>query len=406
MKPSHFISAFDLKDLLKESSENILGTILNEAPDIIYVADLETRSIVYINARVKEILGLDQEEIYKKGFDFFPDLVHPDDYLKRMDQMSALAHQTNGDVIEIEARMEVKDGSFHWFRICERIFNGNRNGQPEKIVGIATDIHKQKLADEEVKKMTREAFKKNQQLTSLNTDLETFNRVAIDQFTETLQTIYTALEFIAIKVNEAHNNGDSATIRRAQGYVQKLRLMASDVSAYLKLNKFVANSSTIDLNRVINHVIVNLGENQNLISLHSARLPLIKGDPMLLSLLFKNLFENAIKNKKDDQDLIVKLHYSKADEINFHPLALQDTAYHLISVRDNGIGFDQKESEKIFRIFYQIDDKKKNRGAGIGLASCKKIMELHGGFIEAESSPGQGATFTCFFPEEQGNDEN
>jgi len=406
MKPSHFISAFDLKDLLKESSENILGTILNEAPDIIYVADLETRSIVYINARVKEILGLDQEEIYKKGFDFFPDLVHPDDYLKRMDQMSALAHQTNGDVIEIEARMEVKDRSFHWFRICERIFNGNRNGQPEKIVGIATDIHKQKLADEEVKKMTREAFKKNQQLTSLNTDLETFNRVAIDQFTETLQTIYTALEFIAIKVNEAHNNGDSATIRRAQGYVQKLRLMASDVSAYLKLNKFVANSSTIDLNRVINHVIVNLGENQNLISLHSARLPLIKGDPMLLSLLFKNLFENAIKNKKDDQDLIVKLHYSKADEINFHPLALQDTAYHLISVRDNGIGFDQKESEKIFRIFYQIDDKKKNRGAGIGLASCKKIMELHGGFIEAESSPGQGATFTCFFPEEQGNDEN
>jgi len=406
MELNHLISAFDLRDLLKESSENILGTILNEAPDIIYVADLETRSIVYINARVTEILGLDQEEIYKKGFDFFPDLVHPDDYLKRMDQMSALAHQTNGDAIEIEARMEVKDGSFHWFRICERIFNRNRNGEPEKIVGIATDIHKQKLADEEVKKMTREAFKKNQQLTSLNTDLETFNRVAIDQFTETLQTIYTALEFIAIKVNEAHNNGDSATIRRAQGYVQKLRLMASDVSAYLKLNKFVANSSTIDLNRVINHVIVNLGENQNLISLHSARLPLIKGDPMLLSLLFKNLFENAIKNKKDDQDLIVKLHYSKADEINFHPLALQDTAYHLISVRDNGIGFDQKESEKIFRIFYQIDDKKKNRGVGIGLASCKKIMELHGGFIEAESSPGQGATFTCFFPEEEGNDEN
>lgn len=406
MKPSHFISAFDLKDLLRESSENILGTILNEAPDIIYVADLETRSIVYINARVKEILGLDEEEIYKKGFDFFPDLVHPDDYLKRMDQMSALAHQTNGDVIEIEARMEIKDGSFHWFRICERIFNRNGNGEPEKIVGIATDIHKQKLADEEVKKMTREAFKKNHQLTSLNTDLETFNRVAIDQFTETLQTIYTALEFIAIKVNDTHNNSDSATIRRAQGYVQKLRLMTSDVSAYLKLNKFVANSSTIDLNRVINHVIVNLGENQNLISLHSARLPLIKGDPMLLSLLFKNLFENAIKNKKDDQDLIVKIHYSKADEINFHPLALQDTAYHLISVRDNGIGFDQKESEKIFRIFYQIDDKKKSRGAGIGLASCKKIMELHGGFIEAESSPGQGATITCFFPEEEENDEH
>jgi hypothetical protein len=161
-----------------------------------------------------------------------------------------------------------KGWKFSLVQICERIFNGIAR-TTEKIVGIATDITNRNWPMRS-EKNDKGAFKKNQQLTSLNTDLETFNRVAIDQFTETLQTIYTALEFIAIKVNEAHNNGDSATIRRAQGYVQKLRLMASDVSAYLKLNKFVANSSTIDLNRVINHVIVNLGENQNLISLHSA----------------------------------------------------------------------------------------------------------------------------------------
>jgi hypothetical protein len=69
---------------------------------------------------------------------------------------------------------------------------------------------------------------------------------------------------------------------------------------------------------------------------------------------FQELFENAIKNKKDDQDLIVKLHYSKADEINFHPLALQDTAYHLISVRDNGIGLIRKKARKYSEFFTRL----------------------------------------------------
>jgi len=403
MKPIFSIPAFQLRDVLKGDSEDILSTILNEAPDIIYVADLQTRSIVYINARVEEILGLREDEIYKKGFDFFPDLVHPDDYLKRMDQMSSLANQTNGEMIEIEARMQVKDGSFHWFRIGERIFNRTTDGQPEQIIGIATDIHKQKVADEELKKMAREIFNKNRQLVSINADLESFNRIATKEFIETLQTIYTALEFITIKEGEKNSHSDHANIRRAQSYVQKLRLMTYDVTAYLKLNQLSPPSIPVDLNSALNHALCSLPANGIEMCLRSASLPIIKGDPMLLSFLFKNLLENAVKFKKEGQGLEVKIHCFKADEINFHSPALKDTPYHIISVRDNGIGFEQEESERIFKLFYRIDTRKKHGGTGVGLAVCKKIMELHGGFIEAESKPGEGATFTCFFPEEDEN---
>jgi PAS domain S-box-containing protein len=400
MDQNNFIKPFDLKNILEEEgSANILSAILNEAPDIIYLADIETRQIVYINARVKEILGLTEEDIYNKGFDFFPDIVHPDDYLKRMEQMSRIANQNNDQVVEIEARLEVKNGNYHWFRIRERIFSRKENGEVEKIVGITTDIQKEKLAEEDVKKLNRQVFKKNQELKSLNSELESISRLTAGEFRETFQIMYTCLEYIATKDADKFSNTGKANLRRAQSYVQKLRLTTHDVSAYLQLNKLNAKANYVDLNRVVNNAMNGLTNNDVRVSLQIARLPSINGDPLLLSLLFKNLLENAIKFRKEDQAAI-KIHYLKADEINFHPLALRDTVYHIISVADNGIGFEKEHAEKIFRIFYRIHDHQ-YRGAGMGLAVSKKIMEQHGGFIEAESNPGEGARFTCYFPEEE-----
>jgi PAS domain S-box-containing protein len=349
---------------------------------------------------VKDILGLTEEDIYDKGFDFFPDVVHPDDYLKRMDQMSRIANQNNDDIVEIEVRLEVKDGSYHWFRIRERVFSRNKNGEVEKIVGITTDIQKEKLAEEEVKKLNRQVFKNNQELKSLNAELESISRLTAGEYRETFQIMYTCLEYIATKDAEKFSNTGKANLRRAQSYVQKLRLITHDISAYLQLNKLNAKSNFVDLNRVVNNAMNGLTNNEVRISLQTARLPSINGDQLLLSLLFKNLLENAIKFRKGDQPATIKIHYLKADEINFHPLALRDTGYHIISVTDNGIGFEKEHAEKIFRIFYRIHDHQ-YRGAGMGLTVSKKIMELHGGFIEAESNPGEGATFTCYFPEEE-----
>jgi len=79
-------------------------------------------------------------------------------------------------------------------------------------------------------------------------------------------------------------------------------------------------------------------------------------------------------------------------------MALKNTPYAIISVSDNGIGFDDTESEKIFELFYRIPAKIKNKGSGIGLAICKKIMAMHHGFITAEGSPAGGAAINCYFP--------
>jgi PAS domain S-box-containing protein len=399
MNNNNILNIFRLKGgLPQQSSDELFSSIIEQAPDIIYVTDLEQRSIIFINARAREVLGMPEEEIYKKGFDFFPDHIHPDDYLKRMEQMSRLAWQNSDDAIEIEARMETKDGSYRWFRISEKIFSRDNDGNPEKLIGIATDIHLQKQAEEESKNLTRQLIRKNRELTSMNNQLETMNHITNSEFREMLQTMYTCLEYVAVKDAQHFSNTGKANIRKAQAYTQKIRLAMHDLTAYLQLNKISDKNQNVDLNKVVNEAIYSLPENQQRFSLSSSRLPWIKGNYVLMTMLFKNLLENAIKFRKEDQVATIRIHYSKADEINFHPLAITDTSYHIISVKDEGIGFEKHESERIFSVFYRIHGNK-HRGAGMGLAVCKKIMELHGGFIEAEGQAGGGCSIHLLFPQ-------
>ena len=72
--------------------------------------------------------------------------------------------------------------------------------------------------------------------------------------------------------------------------------------------------------------------------------------------------------------------------------------YRSSRILDNGIGLNTSDREKMFAMFGKLHDGKEYKGSGIGLAVCKKIMDLHNGFITVESEPGKGAVFTCYFP--------
>jgi PAS domain S-box-containing protein len=383
----------------EETSQIVLNTILNSTPDIIYVADVESRHIIYINQRIRDILGLEEEEIYSKGFDVFPDLVHPADYMKRMDQMTTLVEKNTDETIEIEARMKGNSG-YRWFRIREKILKRTDKGLPEKLIGIWTDIQDSKKEAEEKKKLAKDVQKKNQLLKSLNSELETFNKVITKEFSEVLKNMYTSLEYITVHDSKHLSDTGRGNIRRTQSHAQKLRLMAMDVASYLHLSNYNAQPVEVDMNALLNKVFVQLKKDFAALesSVQLATLPVIYGNSMLLGLLFQNLLENAIKFRKVGEQLVIKIGYSKADELNFHPQALRNTAYNIISFKDNGLGFDQQFAEKIFSIFFKLDEKDKHKGTGMGLAVCKKIMDLHGGFITAESELGTGTTFYCYFP--------
>ena len=132
--------------------------------------------------------------------------------------------------------------------------------------------------------------------------------------------------------------------------------------------------------------------------IEAVTLPLLPADPYLFTRLLTNILDNALKFRKLVLPPVIKIKYSRADEMNSVHAARPNTPYIIISVSDNGIGFGEKDSEKIFKLFSHLHDGTKYKGSGIGLAICRKIMNMHGGFIAADGSMAQGATINCYFP--------
>jgi len=109
----------------------------------------------------------------------------------------------------------------------------------------------------------------------------------------------------------------------------------------------------------------------------------MRGDWARLRQLFQNLLSNAIKFRRHDVPLVVTI---RGREL---PGFLE------VTVQDNGIGFDEKYREKIFQVFQRLHGRDEYSGTGIGLALCVRIVEGHGGILEARSTPGEGATFVA-----------
>jgi signal transduction histidine kinase len=207
-----------------------------------------------------------------------------------------------------------------------------------------------------------------------------------------------------IVTNDARNlsNSGRANLRRAQGAIQKMKLTTEDLIAFSRLHEIGVKENNIDLNIILEKVIEDFRKQQDhsVVEINCDQLPFIIGYPVLLSLLFHHLMDNAIKFRKKDNGHTVNVTCKESADGNdiTNGAAEKDVKYHIISVEDNGIGFSEAESEKIFEMFSHLNEKGKYKGPGNGLALCKKIMEMHGGFIIAEGIPDNGASFHCYFP--------
>ncbi|MBC7472862.1 MAG: GHKL domain-containing protein, partial [Candidatus Sericytochromatia bacterium] len=146
--------------------------------------------------------------------------------------------------------------------------------------------------------------------------------------------------------------------------------------------------SLIDLNDTIEKIKRNLKllfEDDHVI-LNYQHLPIIKTDSTYMVQLFQNLISNAIKYRKKDVNPIINI--SVKSEGNFW----------LFSINDNGIGINTDYFDKIFIIFQRLHGRSEYEGTGIGLANCKKIIDLYDGKIWVESIEGQGSTFYFTLP--------
>jgi light-regulated signal transduction histidine kinase (bacteriophytochrome) len=148
---------------------------------------------------------------------------------------------------------------------------------------------------------------------------------------------------------------------------------------------FTKTDLTSILKDVLGDLEIQIGEKQAQVNLK--HLPVVIADPTQMSQLFQNLISNALKFHQENEPPIVTIQYQ-----DIGPDKVE------ISVADQGIGFDESYTDKIFQPFQRLHGHSEYEGSGIGLSVCKKIVERHNGSIRVQSQPGEGATFFISLP--------
>lgn len=270
---------------------------------------------------------------------------------------------------------------------------------------LEAELIRRQRNEDQLRSYEAELNDRIRQLEASNDELERFAFVASHDLQEPLRKIQSFGALLAQRY-QAVLDGEGAV------YLTKMNQSAERMS---KLIKELLNFSRISTRpdefvpvRVTDIVKQVLNDQELQIQALGAvvkvdRLPIIQAIPGQLDHLFTNLVGNALKFRRPDTAPVVYIRVEAVDGNQF-PELTPGRKYYQFTVADNGIGFDEKYLDHIFKVFQRLHGKSAYEGTGIGLAICKKVVVHHNGFITAQSRPGEGASFVVVLPEKQTND--
>jgi len=230
--------------------------------------------------------------------------------------------------------------------------------------------------------------KLNQNLINSNRELKQFAHIVSHDLQQPLQCIIGYTQLLEYQQQDLLNQEGKLLINKILNSGRWMQKLISNLLDYASLENQGKNFTTIDCNQVLNQVLNNLQVkiNERGANIIYGSLPTVMGNETLLIQLLQNLLDNALKFARPEVPLEIKITVAENEE------------EWLFGVHDNGVGIDPENFEGIFQIFQRFNKDKNKSGNGIGLATCKKIVELHGGKIWVESHLGLGTVFYLTIP--------
>jgi PAS domain S-box-containing protein len=223
----------------------------------------------------------------------------------------------------------------------------------------------------------------NKMLQSKNSELEQFTYITSHDLQEPVLSLISFSELLFEEYAERLDDEAKLYIEFINKSAYRMRALIKGLMEYARIGK-KEDFTAIDCNAIISDVLSDLSEkisNAKAV-IEVQTLPNIKGQSTYIRLLFQNLISNAIKFVNPDVQPIIRISCSET---------LKEWKF---SVEDNGIGIDQKHIDQIFIIFKRLNNDTLYKGYGIGLAHCKKIVDLHHGEIHVNSIVAKGSTFS------------
>ena len=285
-----------------------------------------------------------------------------------------------------ETRLETKDQPAYLFFLVTPLFknlwDGGRN-KKRGYVFVGTDLTRFKASEEQIRAYAAELEVSNQAL-------ERFAYIASHDLKEPIRNIGNFAGLLRRRLPPEAKPQLGEYINFIEDSVEGMNQLIEAVMAISRLGQEALNWELTDLNEVLLEVEKRLEKRllEKKVQLHRHPLPKLIGDQQLLQQLFQNLVDNALKYNESDQPRI---------EINFE--LDHEQAVYRFYISDNGIGIEPQYREAVFDMFRRLHSRGKYPGTGIGLAICRRIVELHHGKIWiADSPPQTGTVFVVELP--------
>ncbi|MDB6022225.1 MAG: Multi-sensor signal transduction histidine kinase [Pedosphaera sp.] len=372
--------------------------ILNSAGDGIFGFDLQGRA-TFANPSAAKLTGLKPEELMGKTEEaiFFPS--KPKGAAK---DGPGLLKGADGNYLP-EQIFYRKDGSGFPVEYLRTPIKEN-----DKVVGAVVmfkDITERRLAED---KLNRKAT----ELARSNRELEQFAFVASHDLQEPLRKIQAFGDRLKTKCEAVQLEEGRDYLERMQSAAARMQTLINDLLTFSRVISSSQPFVPVDLGAVTQEVLVDLEHRveKTRAQIEVGILPTIEADATQMRQLLQNLIGNALKFQTPDATPVIKIDAQliNRDQIQedvvlpSSPVPTSpDDKFCVLTVQDNGIGFEEQYLDKVFAVFQRLHGRSEYEGTGVGLAVCRRITERHGGIITAQSKPGEGSIFIAILPLQQ-----
>ncbi len=256
---------------------------------------------------------------------------------------------------------------------------------------LAAEIGRRQRAQRELQQMAAELRRSNR-------ELEDFAAIASHDLRAPLQKVKSLAELLDEEYQRQMDAEGRDMLHRLRRSTLRMQKLVDDLLQLARVRASGQPFTRVDLGVTVREVISDLEPVLQSFGgkVDVGELPVIDADPTQMQQLLQNLISNALKFQRKGEAPVIRINCAITQEEEMLPRDCTATCH--LRVSDNGIGFDNKYAQRIFRPFERLHGQHEYEGSGIGLAVCAKIVERHGGTIVAHGVPGEGATFVVTLP--------
>ena len=359
-----------VESALRESEEKY-RTIFENVQDVFYRIDLQG-TIQEISPSIRYFTGFNRENLIGQSvYNIYDKPADRELFLNEI--------KKSGVVKDYELSIRNENGELMYVSTNASIVF-DTIGNPTHINGSLRDITHRRLNELEIESQ-------NKKLQIQNKELEQFSYIASHDLQEPLRTLISFAELLKEEYSgKLDENADIYLnyILQSSGRMQNLVKGLLDYTRIGKERELSEVDCKLLIYQILTDIQLSISESNALITVRE--LPIIKAYSTEFRLLFQNLISNALKFREKDGNPEIEISVSEKEKD------------WLFAIKDNGIGIDKNDKDKIFIIFKRLHNRGEYEGTGIGLSHSKKIVELHGGQIWVESAKGNGSTFYFTIP--------